>query len=40
MRDKKLDQLILELETHVECWKQFNHFLSLARYQRKIPINC
>ncbi len=31
MRNKKLDQLILELETHVECWKQFNHFLALAR---------
>lgn len=31
MRNKKLDQLVLELETHVECWKQFNHFLSLAR---------
>ena len=31
MRNKKLDQLILELESHVECWKQFNHFLALAR---------
>jgi hypothetical protein len=31
MRDKKLDHLVLELETHIECWKQFNHFISLAR---------
>ncbi len=31
MRNKKLDQLILELETHVECWKEFNHYLALAR---------
>lgn len=37
MRNKKLDQLILELETHVECWKQFNHFLSLARTKNFTP---
>jgi hypothetical protein len=37
MRNKKLDQLILELETHVECWKQFNHFLSLARSKTFTP---
>jgi hypothetical protein len=37
MRDKKLDQLILELETHVECWKQFNHFLALARSKNFSP---
>ncbi len=37
MRDKKLDQLILELETHIECWKQFNHFLSLARSKSFTP---
>ena len=37
MRDKKLDQLILELETHVECWKQFNHFLALARSKTFTP---
>ena len=37
MRNKKLDQLILELETHVECWKQFNHFLTLARSKAFTP---
>jgi hypothetical protein len=37
MRNKKLDQLILELETHVECWKQFNHFLALARSKNFTP---
>lgn len=37
MRNKKLDQLILELETHVECWKEFNHFLSLARSKAFSP---
>lgn len=37
MRNKNLDQLILELETHVECWKQFNHFLSLARSKAFSP---
>jgi hypothetical protein len=37
MRNKKLDQLILELETHVECWKQFNYFLALARSKNFTP---
>ena len=37
MRNKKLDQLILELETHVECWKEFNHFLALARSKTFTP---
>lgn len=37
MRDKKLDQLVLELETHIECWKQFNHFISLARTKNFTP---
>ena len=31
MRDKKLDQLILQLENYIECWKQFNHFINVAR---------
>lgn len=26
-----LDELILQLENHLECWKQFNHFVSLSR---------
>lgn len=31
MRNKKLDQLILQLENYIECWKQFNHYINLAR---------
>ncbi|MEY4200615.1 MAG: hypothetical protein RLZZ265_2355 [Verrucomicrobiota bacterium] len=37
MRNKKLDQLVLELESHVECWKQFNNFLALARSKNFTP---
>ena len=31
MANQKIDQLILELENYLECWKQFNHYLNLAR---------
>lgn len=31
MDKKQLDELIVQLENHVECWKQFNHYISLAR---------
>jgi CHAD domain-containing protein len=31
MSNSKLDQLILQLENHLECWKQLNHYLNLAR---------
>ncbi|MDB6055611.1 MAG: hypothetical protein JWN25_3134 [Verrucomicrobiales bacterium] len=31
MRNKKLDQLIMQLENYLECWKQFNYFVNLAR---------
>jgi hypothetical protein len=34
MSKKKLEELILQMETHLECWKQFNHFLSLARSKK------
>jgi hypothetical protein len=34
MRNKQLDQLIDQMENHLECWKQFNHFLNLAREKR------
>jgi hypothetical protein len=26
--------LVIQIETHIECWKQFNHFLSLARAKK------
>ena len=31
MRNKKLDQLIVQLENYLECWKQFNSYINLAR---------
>ena len=37
MRDKKLDQLVLQVENYVECWKQINYFLNLARAKKFTP---
>jgi len=37
MRTKKLDQLIQQMENYLECWKQFNHFLNLARAKKASP---
>jgi hypothetical protein len=34
MRNKKVDQLVLELENYLECWKQFAHYLNLARSKK------
>ncbi len=34
MRNKKLDQLIDQMENYLECWKQFNHFLNVARTKK------
>jgi hypothetical protein len=31
MNYKNLDDFILHLEAHIECWKQFNTFVTLAR---------
>jgi hypothetical protein len=31
MANKKLDSLIHQMENHLECWKQFNHYFGLAR---------
>jgi len=31
MQNKKLDQLITQLENFLECWKQINYFINLAR---------
>jgi hypothetical protein len=36
MRNKKLDQLVMQLENYLECWKQFNHFVDLARQKKFI----
>ena len=31
---KKLEPLIQQMENYLECWKQFNHFLDLARAKK------
>jgi hypothetical protein len=37
MRNKKLDQLISQLENYLECWKQFNRYLNIARSKNFEP---
>lgn len=37
MDKKQLDDLIQLTESHVECWKQFNGFLALARAKKSTP---
>jgi hypothetical protein len=37
MPNKKLDQLIVQLENYLECWKQFNYFVNLARSKKYTP---
>ena len=37
MSYKNLDDFILHLETHIECWKHFNHFVNLARDKKFTP---
>jgi hypothetical protein len=34
MSARKLDELIRQMENYLECWKQFNHYLSLARTKK------
>jgi len=37
MTPKDINQLITQIETHIECWKQFNHFITLARAKKFGP---
>ncbi|MDX1952298.1 MAG: hypothetical protein SFY81_08930 [Verrucomicrobiota bacterium] len=37
MSNKKLDQLVVQMESHLECWKQFNHYLNMARSKKFEP---
>ena len=37
MTPKQINQLVTQIETHIECWKQFNHFISLARAKKFGP---
>ena len=34
MQTKQMHQLIEQLENYTECWKQFNHFINLARAKK------
>jgi len=34
MTSKDINQLVTQIETHIECWKQFNHFISVARSKK------
>ena len=34
MQNAKVDQLIHQMENYLECWKQFNQYLTLARAKR------
>jgi len=37
MSNKKLDTLVLQMESHLECWKQFNNYLNMARTKKFEP---
>jgi hypothetical protein len=37
MQQKQMHQLIQQLENYTECWKQFNHFVNLARAKKFGP---
>ncbi len=37
MNDIKVDQLVDQMENYLECWKQFNRFITLARDKRFSP---
>ena len=37
MTAKELNQLVTQIETHIECWKQFNHFVCIARNKKFGP---
>ena len=34
MSNQKLDQLVDQVENYIECWKQFNNFINLARAKK------
>jgi len=34
MDTKKLEQLIAQLESYVECWRQLSHYINRAREKR------
>ena len=34
MSKNNVEQIILRMENYLECWKQFNHYLGLARFKK------
>jgi hypothetical protein len=34
MSNQKLELLVQQMENHLECWKQFNHYLNMARTKK------
>src|SRR5436190_18166396 len=34
MSAKRLQDIIGRMENYLECWKQFNHYLGLARFKK------
>jgi len=34
MSARKLEEVIRQMENYLECWKQFNHYISLARSKK------
>jgi hypothetical protein len=34
MRNKQTAEMIVRLENYLECWKQFNHYMNLARFKK------
>ena len=37
MSNPKLNQLVDQVENYIECWKQFNSFVNLARAKKFSP---
>lgn len=37
MRNKQMDHLIGQMENYLECWKQFNQFVNIARAKKFSP---
>ena len=37
MSAKRVEEIILRMENYLECWKQFNHYLGLARFKIQGP---
>jgi len=37
MTAKEFNQLITQIETYIECWKQFNYFINVARGKKFGP---